>query len=96
MRSRYTAYVVGDVDYLIATHAITGTHDRAALATYVADTMWRGLEIVSTEAGAPTDTSGYVEFIARGTQHGRDFEQRERSRFRKVAGRWVYVDGKKR
>ena len=49
MRSRYTAYVVGDVDYLIATHAITGTHDRAALATYVADTMWRGLEIVGTE-----------------------------------------------
>lgn len=96
MRSRYAAYVLGNVDYLIATHATTGTHDRAALEQYVATTMWRGLEIVGTESGGPSDTTGYVEFIARGTQHGRDFEQRERSRFRKHAGRWVYVDGKKR
>jgi SEC-C motif domain protein len=96
MRSRYTAYVRGAVDYLIETHDAStrkAASDRAGLAAFCRDTGWLGLEIVATERGGEDDTDGSVEFIARGVTNGRPFMQRERSRFRRVDGRWYYVDG---
>ena len=96
MRSRYTAYVRGEIDYLIATHdaATRATLDRDAIARWSRETSWRGLEIVATEAGGEDDDTGIVEFVARGETGGRAFVQRERSRFRRVDGAWFYVDGK--
>ena len=47
MRSRYTAYVRGAVDYLVATHATTAPPQRAAIAARARHTTWRGLEIVA-------------------------------------------------
>jgi SEC-C motif-containing protein len=98
MRSRYTAFVRGAIDYLMETHdaSTRGTVDRAGLAAWSRDTLWLGLEIVLTERGGETDTDGFVEFIARGATKGQPFAQRERSRFRRVDGRWYYVDGKVR
>ena len=84
MRSRYTAYVRGAIDYLVETHATPP--DRAAIAARARDTVWRGLEIVASEAG---ETESFVEFIARGESGGAPFAQRERSRFRRVGGRWI-------
>jgi SEC-C motif-containing protein len=98
MRSRYTAYVTGEIDYLVETHdpATRASLDRDSIAAWSRETEWLGLEIVATEYGAASDARGVVEFIARGTTRGKPFAQRERSRFRKVDGRWVYVDGKVR
>jgi SEC-C motif-containing protein len=95
MRSRYTAFVRGAIDYLIDTHdaSTRGTVDRAAIAQWSRDTTWKGLEIVATERGGEDDDDGIVEFIARGVTRGAPFAQRERSRFRRVAGAWYYVDG---
>ena len=95
MRSRYTAFVRGDVDYLVATQAEAGRAglDRAAIAQWARTTTWDSLEIVTTEAGGPDDTTGLVEFIARGRNAGMPFAQRERSRFVRTDGRWYYVDG---
>jgi len=95
MRSRYTAYVRGEIDYLVATHdvATRGGLDIAAITAWSRDTAWAGLEIVATVLGAATDDTGVVEFIARGTTRGIPFAQQERSRFRRVDGRWFYVDG---
>jgi SEC-C motif-containing protein len=94
MRSRYTAYVRGEVDYLVATHdaSTRGSVDVAAAAKWSRETQWQGLEIVDTEAGGERDDTGVVEFIARGVTAGRGFAQRERSRFRRVDGAWFYVD----
>jgi SEC-C motif domain protein len=96
MRSRYTAFVRGAVDYLIDTHdaSTRGALDRASLAQWSRDTSWRGLEIVATERGGEDDDEGIVEFVARGVTNGRPFAQRERSRFRRHDGVWFYVDGK--
>src|SRR5690349_15282583 len=95
MRSRYTAYVRAAIDYLIETQDASTRDkvDRASLATFCRDTGWLGLEIVATERGGEDDDSGFVDFIARGVTKGAPFAQRERSRFRRVDGRWFYVDG---
>jgi SEC-C motif-containing protein len=95
MRSRYTAFVRGAVDYLIETHDVStrSTADRAAITRFARDTGWLGLEIVGTERGGESDDDGIVEFIARGVTDRQPFIQRERSRFRRVDGRWYYVDG---
>jgi SEC-C motif-containing protein len=98
MRSRYTAYVKGEIDYLFATHdpSTSGQLDRDSMAAWSRETEWLGLEIVATEYGTASDARGVVEFIARGKTNGKPFAQRERSRVRKRSGRWVYVDGKVR
>ena len=95
MRSRYTAFVRGAVDYLLATHdtSTRATVDRAALTAFCRETGWLGLEIVDVVRGGEQDDDGIVEFIARGVNNRRPFAQRERSRFRRVDGRWFYVDG---
>ena len=95
MRSRYTAYVRGAIDHLVDTHAAETRAgvDRDAVARRSQGTQWLGLEIVDTSAGGATDDHGVVEFIARGVTRGTPFTQRERSRFRRVDGRWYYVDG---
>ncbi len=97
MRSRYTAFVRKDFAYLVATHdpATVGTTNAVDLARATSRTIWLGLEIVATAAGGEADDTGIVEFIARGStlSSGKSFAQRERSRFRRVAGRWVYSDG---
>jgi len=95
MRSRYTAYVRGAMDYIMATHAAETRDevDRDAAARWSRDTQWLGLEIVTTQAGGPSDDEGTVEFIVRGTTRGTPFAQREQSRFRRTSGRWYYVDG---
>ena len=96
MRSRYTAFVRGAIDYLLDTHDASTRRsvDRASLAKWSRDTGWLGLEIVATERGGEDDDDGIVEFIARGVTRGTPFAQRERSRFRRVDGMWFYVDGK--
>lgn len=94
MRSRYTAYCLGDIDYLIATHhpAQRSPSERTALNQTIARTTWLGLSILSTDQGQPEDAVGIVEFVV--TYRAGDVGQRrERSRFKQQKGRWLYVDG---
>jgi len=86
MRSRYTAYALGDVDHLFRTwHPATRPDD----LTELPQLDWLGLDILEVVDGGPGDDYGIVEFEARhagGMLH-------ERSRFMRRAGRWVYIDG---
>jgi SEC-C motif domain protein len=91
MRSRYTAYVRGEIDYLVETH--DAKVDRAGIERWSRESRWLGLEIVSVERGGEADDEGVVEFIARGESAGKPFSHHERSRFRRVDGRWKYLDG---
>ncbi|HEY9308601.1 MAG TPA: YchJ family metal-binding protein [Microbacterium sp.] len=90
MRSRYTAFVVGDARYLEETwHPGTRPDDLALDAAQ----RWTGLEIVDVDAGTEGDTRGVVEFRAT-WRHGRDRGLlHERSRFLRRSGRWWYMDG---
>lgn len=90
MRSRYSAFVRNDVEYLRATwHPATRPRELVPDAS----TQWIGLKILSTEAGGPDDGQGSVEFVARYKIQGRAHRLHERSRFVRDAGQWRYLDG---
>jgi SEC-C motif-containing protein len=95
MRARYAAYALGEVDYVLSTHAPESREgvDRSATEAWSKNAEWRGLEIVATEAGGAKDEAGVVEFIARYAAGGKELSHHERSRFRKVDGAWAYVEG---
>ena len=95
MRSRYTAYVEGAVDYLIATTAAEarGRLDRPGLVAYCRGLRGISLRILEVCGGGLLEDTGVVEFAATLRSRGRTFVQRERSRFAREQGRWVYVDG---
>ncbi len=95
MRSRYTAYVQGEVDYILATTAAAPRRaiDRAELTEYCRTLRGVSLRIVETEAGGALDERGVVTFVATLRAAGRQFIQRERSRFVREQGRWMYLDG---
>jgi SEC-C motif-containing protein len=66
MRSRYSAYCQGNVDYLIATHhpAQRHTTDPKRLAQSMAVTEWVYLTVVQVSQGKAKDKTGMVEFVA--------------------------------
>ena len=90
MRSRYSAFAVGDPGYLLATwHPTT----RPRELTLDPSVRWTGLEILAASRGSLLDTDGMVEFRAHHLVNGVAGAQHERSRFVREDGRWVYVDG---
>ncbi|WP_435986277.1 YchJ family protein [Terrabacter sp. LjRoot27] len=94
MRSRYTAFVVGDEAYLLRTWHPRTRPERVGLDP---QTRWTGLTVLRTERGGPDDVDGVVEFVARWAEPsagtvGRG-ELHEVSRFGRWGGRWLYVDG---
>ena len=88
MRSRYSAFVLGDVPYLLATWH---SSQRPATLELEIGGKWLGLEIKHHRVtGADT---AEVEFVARLRVGGKALRQHERSRFVRQEGRWFYVDG---
>jgi SEC-C motif domain protein len=88
MRSRYSAFAVGNAAYL------QDTWDRASRPATIElddDLSWTYLEIVESVAGGPFDAEGIVEFRAHYRAPSGGGERHERSRFTKQNGRWVYV-----
>lgn len=95
MRSRYTAYTLGEVDYIVNTHHpdTRDSLDVEATRAWAAESEWRGLEIIASQGGETGDTQGGVEFIARFSQDGVEYEHHEQSRFEKLDGSWYFVEG---
>ena len=89
MRSRYSAYVLQDEPYLLATwHPST----RPASVGFEPGTRWLGLIVKSTRETGPE--AAEVTFVARYRVGGAPaVRMREVSRFRRVDGRWLYLDG---
>ncbi len=90
MRSRFTAFVVGDKRHLLRSwHPDTRPHE----LDLDDDLDWVRLDVESVTGGGPFDSSGTVGFVAHyRTPAGRG-NMHELSSFTRVDGRWVYVDG---
>ena len=84
MRSRYSAFAVGDADHLLATWDPRTRPRRVELDP--AD-RWTRLEVLGGTGGGLFDSTGAVAFRA----HHRDGVVAEDSAFRRDEGRWVYV-----
>ncbi|WP_151448851.1 YchJ family protein [Lacisediminimonas profundi] len=87
MRSRYSAYVLRNEQYLLQTwHART----RPVPPLTEDGVKWLGLEVKRHETAAD---SAIVEFVARYRADGRGHRLHEVSNFVREQGRWWYVDG---
>jgi len=90
MRSRYSAYVLGLKDYLLATWH-PATRPTVLDLDAVPRPQWIGLAVKAhTQQDADHAT---VDFVARYKLNGRAYKLQETSRFERVDGRWLYVDG---
>ena len=90
MRSRYSAHALAATDHLLRTW-----HPRTRPTDVDPDPAleWTGLRIEEVVDGEVDDPSGVVAFTARWSAHGQSGVLRERSRFERRGGRWVYVGG---
>jgi SEC-C motif-containing protein len=90
MRSRYTAFATGDAAHLARTW-----HPRTRPAELDLDPgrRWTELRILARIAGGEDDADGIVAFEASWVDGAERGTLRERSRFSRRGGRWLYVDG---
>lgn len=90
MRSRYSAFAVGDPAYLLATW-----HPSTRPRTLDLDpaVRWTGLDVLAGSGGTLLAAEGTVEFRAHHLVDGSAGVQHERSRFVREDGRWRYLDG---
>lgn len=91
MRSRYSAFQLGLVDYLLETLHPSKRHpgEREALQKSISQTEWLGLKIIDHKEA---NNLAEVEFVAFYDDDPLG-QLRERSRFSREAGRWFYHDG---
>lgn len=93
MRSRYSAYVLRDEAYLRATWH-PDTRPAGALLEDGGGIKWLGLQVLgASEGGSSAPGTATVEFVARYKLGGRARRLHEISRFVRLEGRWLYVDG---
>ena len=95
MRARYTAHVVGDMGFVVATHhpATRTEIDEEATARWARESEWQGLEIIDVEGGDAGDDVGRVEFKARYRDASRKRHvHHERARFERYHGAWYFRD----
>lgn len=89
MRSRYSAYSIGDAAYLMRTwHSSTRPH----ILELDPAVRWYRLDIVARTAGSMFDTRGTVEFRAHYRTADGTGQQHDNSTFVRENGAWLYLD----
>ncbi len=97
MRSRYAAYAVGAIEYVLATTHPDGPQYEDDRVRWAADvqrfcqtTRFEGLEILASHEEGDR---GEVTFTAHLSRDGKDVSFSERSSFVREDGRWLYFSG---
>ncbi len=95
MRSRYTAYVLGDVRHIMATTHPESPHRMAdpdawaqEISAFSQQTEFLDLQVQSSR---DEDDEGWVAFVAQLRQGEQVTQMEENSHFLKVEGQWLYV-----
>jgi SEC-C motif-containing protein len=91
MRSRYTAYVKADIDYIEKTMGPPASigFDRVDAKRWAQKVKWLGLNVLGATAQGD---QGTVEFVARYKINGKAQRMHENSLFKRIHDQWVYVD----
>lgn len=89
MRSRYSAYVMAQVDYLAETQL--DILDRMQAKSFAKKAKWKHLQVLDVTDGLAGDQQGTVEFKATYFLDGQLEVMHEISYFEKREGAWVYI-----
>lgn len=94
MRSRYSAYVLGLIDYLHATTlpAQQASLDLQAMREWSAASTWLGLQVEHSQVLRGQPEHALVSFTARWHDQAGEHAQHERSAFVQHAGKWYFID----
>jgi len=94
MRSRYSAYVLGLIDYLVTTTLPVQQAglDRASIEQWSAQSTWLGLDVDTAEIFGGQPEHAFVTFTARWHDQAGEHCHRERSSFVQHGGRWYFID----
>lgn len=92
MRSRYSAFALGEVGWIMASHhsETVGEIDRDEVEQWSGSSEWLGLKIRGTTGGEPDDETGTVTFRARYKVQGRQVDHVERAHFERDGGSWRF------
>lgn len=97
MRSRYSAYALNKPDYLIhTTHPENEQYEqdfsvwRRQISDFAKNTLFLGLDILDF---SEENETGIVTFTAHLSQQGKDVSFTERSKFKRVDWKWLYIKG---
>jgi SEC-C motif domain protein len=97
LRSRYSAFVLNEVEYIRDTrHPRSSTaFDEDATRAWAEGSDWHGLEISKIEGGGADDAQGTIDFVATYTEKesGEKRRHQERAIFLREDGRWQFIDG---
>ncbi|WP_282122795.1 YchJ family protein [Algibacter mikhailovii] len=93
MRSRYSAFVLANGDFLMKSHhsKTRPTSEKKAIIAWAKSVNWIKLEIIDTTMGLENDTNGTVTFNAYFYQHGKVDVIHEKSAFKKENKHWKYL-----
>ncbi|MEO8236332.1 MAG: YchJ family metal-binding protein [Flavobacterium sp.] len=89
MRSRYSAYCVQNIDYLLATTHISTRkfYNKNETLIFASQNQWVKLEIINTSEIIVEFKAFYLDINLKSKIH------HEKSTFKKERGSWFYVDG---
>jgi SEC-C motif domain protein len=92
MRSRYSAFVVGDINYLENTMRPPASldFDEEGTEEWAQSLRWLGLKVIGSQLRMGGQQAA-VEFVASFVEHGKPQYLHERSLFKQHKGRWYYV-----
>ncbi|MDN3651242.1 YchJ family protein [Thalassotalea ponticola] len=93
MRSRYTAYALGNANYIAQTYAKAQqrNNSEADIQAWIEQTHWLGLTIEDTNYS--DNEQHFVQFVASYLYQDQIRQLQENSRFIKEDGHWRYIDG---
>lgn len=96
MRSRYSAFVLANIDYLqLSHHSSTrpSKREKKEILNWTNAVSWLKLEILQKQKGGINENEGLVEFKAYYMENGLVNCIHEASIFCKENGHWVYLEG---
>lgn len=94
MRSRYCAYFYGEWNYIQETMrgpALMQWNEQQNKIQH--SIKWQGLKVVTAYTDVDPNI-GFVEFVAKYKENGKENYMHELSQFHREDGRWYYVEGK--
>lgn len=94
MRARYSAHVLGLVDFVVDTyHPDCHAHTQRQEIANTVELNWCHLRVISSEIDSSDDAQGFVEFRAQYLEDDKLYSMQELSRFIRQDKQWFYVDG---